>query len=191
MMSSDLVQFDRDLFVRINSDWTNGFTDWFFPMVTDLHVSLYFLILLAACFTVWIYKARIEALKWIVAIVLSVALSDLIAYRVIKANFSRPRPPAAAITIVVRGPTHTGNSFPSNHSANMFAAASTVAALSIPYSVPLFIAASLIAYSRVYVGAHFPLDVVGGAILGILAAALVQLVLRRWLKRVSSNTENL
>jgi undecaprenyl-diphosphatase len=65
------------------------------------------------------------------------------------------------------------HSFPSGHATVAFACA-TVLALAVPrLRVPLFVLAALIAFSRVYVGVHYPFDVLAGAVLGVgLATAL-------------------
>jgi undecaprenyl-diphosphatase len=74
------------------------------------------------------------------------------------------------------------HSFPSGHATVSFACA-TVLALAVPrLRVPLFVLAALIAFSRVYVGVHYPFDVLAGAVLGYgIARALRMLaaVLRR------------
>jgi undecaprenyl-diphosphatase len=57
-------------------------------------------------------------------------------------------------------------SFPSGHAATAFAAATLLAGLAPRFAVPLFALAAAMAWSRVYVGVHYPLDVLAGAILG-------------------------
>jgi undecaprenyl-diphosphatase len=70
-------------------------------------------------------------------------------------------------------------SFPSGHAATSFACATVLTAL-VPRAAPAFYVLALaIGYSRVYVGVHWPLDVVGGAVLGVATALLLLAVTRR------------
>jgi undecaprenyl-diphosphatase len=67
-------------------------------------------------------------------------------------------------------------SFPSGHATVSFACA-TVLALAVPrLRVPLFALAALIAFSRVYVGVHFPFDVLAGAVLGVVIAIALRML---------------
>jgi undecaprenyl-diphosphatase len=86
---------------------------------------------------------------------------------------NRPSEPGALVTI-----PHS-HSFPSGHTATATAAAVVLSAL-VPRLAPLFvILAVAIAYSRVYVGVHFPLDLLGGAVIGAATALLLLGVARR------------
>lgn len=70
-------------------------------------------------------------------------------------------------------------SFPSGHAMSSFACATVLCAL-VPRLSPAFVAlAAAIAYSRLYVGVHWPLDVVAGAALGVLTALLLLSITRR------------
>jgi undecaprenyl-diphosphatase len=67
--------------------------------------------------------------------------------------------------------------FPSGHASSAFACATVLAWASPRLRIPMFVLAAAIAWSRVYVGVHWPLDVLGGAVLGVLVAtALLKLV---------------
>ena len=82
------------------------------------------------------------------------------------------------------GVPHSG-AFPSGHAATAFAAATVIARDSRRLAIPAYALAALVAWSRVYVGVHWPLDVIGGAALGTLVAiALLKLseALRRSLR---------
>ena len=121
---------------------------------------------------------------WLVA---RVAVTILIAEMVsglLKPWVGRDRPPLAdpEPETLVRLPSTY--SFPSGHSTVAFACA-TVLALAVPrLAVPLYLLATVIAFSRVYVGVHYPLDVVAGAALGVGIAFAVRAA-GRFLRRVA------
>ena len=98
---------------------------------------------------------------------MSVAISSTVANGPAKLLARRPRPLIDDVPLIrrlARAPRST--SFPSGHSASAFAFA-TGAALELPYlGVPLGPLATLVAYSRIYTGVHYPSDVVVGALLG-------------------------
>jgi undecaprenyl-diphosphatase len=109
-------------------------------------------------------------------VLLANVVADLLSY-ILRYAIGRERPPLQFPdpTPLVRLP---GNpSFPSGHAATSFACAAMLAYLTPLPRIPLFVLAALIAFSRVYVGVHYPLDVIGGALLGLaVATALRRLV---------------
>ena len=107
----------------------------------------------------------------------ALALAD-VAAAVLKALVGRDRPPLRypePKTLVPLSPDH---SFPSGHAATSFAAA-TFLSFAFPRWTPAFLVlAAAIAFSRVYVGVHYPLDVIGGAVLGVLVATALRRLVR-------------
>jgi undecaprenyl-diphosphatase len=114
--------------------------------------------------------------------VIAVVLADWSAIG-LKALFDRPRPPLsyAEPKTLVHLPHDA--SFPSGHAATSFAAA-TMLSVAFPRFAPfLYVLAAAVAFSRVYVGVHYPLDVIGGALLGVLVAVGLKLLISRRAQR--------
>jgi undecaprenyl-diphosphatase len=168
---NQLFELDKQLFYQINTLGTNPILDQVMPIITDLHKHLWFIAgLLPLIIAIWIFREKMKAGKIILLIVLSVALSDAVSYRLVKPMIDRERPDKSGITVQMRTNPHSGKSFPSNHAANNFAAATILAAAYPTAQIAFFGLAFIIAFSRVYVGVHFPLDVIGGALIGIFIA---------------------
>jgi len=111
-------------------------------------------------------------LTWI-----AIALADWSATG-LKALVDRPRPPERYAEPKTLVPVPHDASFPSGHAATSFAAA-TMISFAFPRLAPaLFVLAAAVAFSRVYVGVHYPLDVLGGAVLGVLVATALRLLVR-------------
>ncbi|HZR94756.1 MAG TPA: phosphatase PAP2 family protein [Gaiellaceae bacterium] len=107
-------------------------------------------------------------------VLLAVAAADGIAGLVKAAvGENRPSEPDPLVTI-----PHS-HSFPSGHTATAVAGAVVLSSL-VPRAAPAFVLlAAAIAFSRLYVGAHYPLDIAGGAVLGAATALLLLEAVRR------------
>jgi undecaprenyl-diphosphatase len=133
---------------------------------------------------VWIAIGVVLALAWrrpglVFLLVAADSAADLLALA-LKRLIDTDRPPVRYPEPgpLVRVPQD--HSFPSGHAATSFACATVLARAAPRLAVPLYLLAVAIAYSRVYVGVHYPLDVLGGAVLGIaVATALLRLALSR------------
>jgi membrane-associated phospholipid phosphatase len=91
----------------------------------------------------------------------------------------RPDPVAAAVPITRQINMPVSHSFPSGHSAAAFAFATGVGGVLPGAAIPLRALASVVAYSRVHTGVHYPSDVIAGALVGVSLAELMGWGLRR------------
>lgn len=164
-----LAVADRWLFLKINHDWTSASLNALMPVVTDLHKLSWFRWgVVPAALALWLWRGGRRALQVLAVAAVAVGAGDLLAYRVIKPWAARPRPEYSVLSTVKRAPTGGYYGFPSNHSVNA-AAAAAVLSVAYPGGAFAFVgAAGIIGYSRVYVGAHYPGDVMAGWALGAL-----------------------
>ena len=156
--------------------------DFLFTYLTHVGDGL---MAVAVC-VLWLFQK-----KWPRAIVLfaAFAVSGLLA-QLIKNTVASPRPAPffkanGQLIDAVNGVEllQSHNSFPSGHTATAFALATSLVLL-MPWWQKrwwlAFIVAVGIGYSRVYLGQHFLQDVLAGSVLGVLSAAAVYLLLRKW-----------
>lgn len=166
---NSLQDLDKWLLLKINLDWAHPWLDLFFTSITDYHKtqSFYYVFLPGFLFLLVYLKRKSSALI-LLFLFLSLGTSDYFGGKILKPYFERFRPPVAGIDVVLRAPHFGGYSFPSNHAINIFCAATFLGFCFPRAKYFLFLFAFFIAYSRVYVGVHYPVDVIAGAILGSL-----------------------
>jgi undecaprenyl-diphosphatase len=167
-----LLHLDYQLTFLVNREMVHPVLDDLFLFLREsiFHVPLYFFII--------IYSFQVfgkNAIWWVLGAISLIALCDLLSSHVIKAYFNRPRPcrdpfMAGQIRFLARY-CGTNGSFTSSHAVNHFAfatyVASTMWGISKWFNL-LFVWAFAIAYAQVYVGVHYPSDVLAGAFLGIV-----------------------
>jgi membrane-associated phospholipid phosphatase len=166
-----IIQQDRALFQLINKAFISDFLDSIMPFMRNSK-TWYPLYLFLVGF-VYVNHGP-KSLWWILFFLLTPAIGDLISSSLIKETIFRLRPcnnPAMDARFLLHYRPQS-SSFTSSHATNHFAIATFVffslSVYSRKWLAWLFAWAILIAYAQVYVGVHYPLDVVGGAFLGFL-----------------------
>lgn len=184
-LSSDtLSSWDQSLFYTINRRMENGVFDVVMPMVTSFGNFKYIL----AAVTVFLFFNSAKTRSVAIAIGIAILLSDQTGNQ-LKHLVERPRPCKELLDIHLLAGCSSSFSFPSNHSANMFASALILSWKYRKLTALFFFAAFTVAFSRVYIGVHYPFDVIGGAVIGLLSGT-VALTCEHWyLPKISSSLE--
>lgn len=165
-----IIEFDTSLFYFLNVTIANPVTDVLMPFITERSHWFIFYVL------VWLYlfikggsKGRVAAIM----ILILILITDQTADNVIKPLFQRVRPCHVLSNINLLINCSESYSFPSNHAVNNFAAATLFSHFYPKMKYFLFIGAFIVSLSRVMVGVHYPSDIAGGAIIGIIFTVLI------------------
>lgn len=191
-----LRMLDGPLFVLLNRSAANPFLDWFMPRITNLHHDAWFLALVAGIAALGLAFGSPKARIGILCALVAVGCSDGIASHAIKRMVVRDRPcfragPSSPMHVpwdrLVAGTHCPGSrSFPSNHAANMMALAAVCIRFAAGRKRWLWLLLPLvIGYSRVYLGFHYPTDVLGGWLIGGCVGWLVAEAGLRWNARMA------
>jgi len=180
-----VLYLDEQLFYLINNGWQNPFFDAIMPIWREKSTWIPLYILLAAFIT---YHFKIKGLYLIIALGLLVGITDNVSSQLIKKNVRRIRPCNDQTVEDVHRLISCGSgySFPSTHATNHFAIATflsmTLGQFFRKIRLPLFLWAASIAFGQVYVGVHYPLDIICGAIFGSILAFLAAKLYFKWEK---------
>jgi len=165
-----ILAADRFLFHLFNGIWTCGAFDVAMPLITD--AKLWAPLLLAA----WLWLLLGASGKWrATALLLLVAIgaSDQLSSAVVKKAVGRKRPCCMEADARLLVPCKGSRSFPSSHAANTAAAAAVIwLETGTAAGIVLTLLSLAVGYSRIYIGVHYPFDVLTGWLLGILVAWL-------------------
>ena len=162
-----LLELDAALFVLLRA-WQSPWLDTAMVALSDIgsRGSVWLVMAAVAAIT-----PRHRAAAW--RLVLALGLTFLLVDAVIKPAVDRARPFEALDDVRVVHTRPMTASFPSGHAASAFAGAVAMTRLWPAARVAFFVLATLIAFSRVYLGVHFPIDIVSGALVGIACAWFV------------------
>ena len=114
------------------------------------------------------------------AMLACLAFAALVANGILKPLVARPRPYTAVSGLTILVPPLSDWSFPSGHTNAAFAAAFALAKSFGKKGAWAYLPAALIALSRLWVGVHYPTDVLAGALCGTLCAWIAWSLLCRW-----------
>jgi undecaprenyl-diphosphatase len=175
-MLDAVLRWDEHSFRLLNGNWHSPILDHVLPFVTNAgNFVLPFVV--AGIIIVWV--GRVRGLRFLVLAVISVVVADAIGTYIFKYSFLRARPCIALAEVRLLVGCTNLPSLPSNHAVNASVLA-TLASLYMPrlWLLPTALAL-LVGYSRVYVGVHYPLDVLAGSALGVVAALVFSAVMKR------------
>ena len=200
-MFEQLIQIDRSWLLAINGAHA-PWADTLFWQISQAQTWVPLYILLLICLYVRFRGQRCAIGSWLIPyivqavlmIALAVACSDIVCAQVIKPLVARPRPthdPAIATLVhVVNNYRGGAYGFCSNHAANTMACAVLCSALFTycrPWQTHLYVTLPLMlwvvmnSYSRMYLGVHYPLDVLAGLVVGTVIALVVWWLGKRYL----------
>ncbi|HRF38293.1 MAG TPA: phosphatase PAP2 family protein [Saprospiraceae bacterium] len=169
-MLETIQHWDQQVFELLNGQWQSPLLDWLAPLWRDKRfwIPLY---LLLSIFVVRTYRKR--GLYFLLALGLTAGISDVASSRIVKPSVQRLRPcnnPELRDDVHLLVHCGSGYSFTSSHAANHFAAAAflffTLGRLHRRGRGLWWLWAASIAYAQVYVGVHYPADILAGAVLG-------------------------
>lgn len=195
------MSLDREIFIEFNERLHNGLFDAILPNITNAHHYVWFwVVMLPLLWLLWARDGK-RGRTVLALLVVMLPIVNTVSSNVIKPLFQRPRPSAVlyvngqkeSVVPGARLPLHWDplgtSSFPSSHSA-VTACAATILIWAFRKRTRLAWLALLlplvIGYSRVYVGVHYPSDVLAGWTLGFTLTALVCALVTQEQKNTSS-----
>lgn len=165
-----MYSIDLSIFRFFNSTIANPVFDLIFPFITkEQYLLPIYLILLL----IGILKGGRKAWVFAIVLIIGVALSDPISSKLLKGWIERPRPCHTLDDIRLLIGCGAGKSWPSSHAFNNATAAFILAYFYPKFKYYAFSFAGLVAFSRVYVGVHYPFDIFSGFILGLLLGWII------------------
>ncbi len=167
--------------------FVNGLHNSFFDelMYTFSQIFVWIPFYVSVLYLIIISHKKKDAVWVILSFVLCIVIADQVSSGIIKEAVQRLRPsrnPALeGIIHIVNGYTGGKYGFVSSHAANSFGFAllSSLVFKQKTYTTFVFIWAVIVSYSRIYLGVHYPFDILGGMVVGVMAALIAYFALKK------------
>jgi undecaprenyl-diphosphatase len=179
-MLETLAVWDLELFRFINLSLANPVTDALMPVITS---GLFLRSLYGLAMLLILWKGD-RKLRWVVLVsAITIALTDQISSSLLKNWIERPRPCHIMSDLHLLVNCGAGYAMPSAHAANAFGQAVLFAVIYPKINCYLLSFAFLVALSRVFVGVHYPADILAGACVGSAIGLITAISFRQiWRK---------
>ncbi|HMS28607.1 MAG TPA: phosphatase PAP2 family protein [Saprospiraceae bacterium] len=183
----ECIQLDKQIFEWIVTEGRTSFLDSILPLCRD---KLFWLPLYLGLVVYLVQISGKDSWRWILMIILTVTLSDQLSSNVLKNKVKRVRP---CRDLSIKDEYFTlincsgGYSFPSSHATNHMAIANFIglsfASKQKRLKWILYVWALIVGFAQVYVGVHYPIDVVVGWLLGFMVGLVTYFLAQIWIKK--------
>ncbi len=177
-----LDQIDKELLLALNNSYP---TFWNVIMFT-ISGKLIWIPFYATILYLSIYHWKKQSWIIILGLILSIVFADQIASGLFKNLIQRPRPTHALdishLVVVVNGYRGGNYGFVSSHASNSFVLAMLTSLLfrNRIYTISTFVWMFIVCYSRIYLGVHYPGDIIGGMLVGTLVASVIYWFIQKY-----------
>lgn len=168
-----LLHIDRQLFHFLNQGLRNPLFDIVLPFVTDLNKKPLALVIVAILWLLLLTRGGTNGRIAALLLIPTIALSDQLNSSWLKFIIERQRPCHELPDVRLLVSCGSGLSFPSSHAVNNFAAALVLSYFLPRWTWAFLTFAVVVAFSRIYVGVHYPSDVLAGAVVGLAIGSVV------------------
>lgn len=193
------ASWDIELLRLLNRDWSASWLDYLMPAVSAIEAWMPPLVVLGFFI---VLKGGVKARRMFLCAALALGIGDALISNPLKKTIGRVRPRDAIEGVVIRdlgraepafmrlfvppvsslsqpSGEKVGKSFPSSHTINLFALATVMACFYRRLGVVTYVLAFIVAYSRIYCGAHWPSDIPPSIAIGLLTGLGVVWAMRR------------